>query len=95
MKNIIIYKYYYTKMNQNQNKFVITNMDLCKKNNYGEEDLIYNIDILCPSIILKTQKKLSNNFIKNYILNEKYAKIREDSDITIYDLCNFYPNFTF
>ena len=71
----------------------ITNEDLCKKNDYLEKDLIDNIDNLFPSIILKTQKKLSDDFIIKYILSEDYAQIREDYDITLNDLVNYYPNF--
>ena len=39
-----------------------------EKDNYSEQDLIDNIDNLFPSIILKTQKKLSDSFIIKYIL---------------------------
>jgi hypothetical protein len=34
-----------------------------------------------------------NSFIMKYILSDDYAKIREDYDITINDLVNYYPNF--
>jgi hypothetical protein len=80
-------------MNQLDYKITISNKDLREKDNYSEQDLIDNIDNLFPSIILKTQKKLSDSFIIKYILSDNYAKIREDYDITINDLCNYYPNF--
>jgi len=74
-------------------QITITNNDLRNKNNYSDEILINNINYLCPSVILKTQKNISNDFIKKYILSEDYAKIREDYDITLIDLCNYFPNY--
>ncbi len=74
---------------------IIKNTDLHKNNYYSVEDLIENIDNLFPSIIIKTQKNLTDEFIIKYILNEKYAKTREDDDITLNDLINYYPNFGF
>ena len=76
-------------------KIIITNRDLYKKNDYAVEDLIENIDNLFPSTIIKTQKKLTDDFIEKYILSEDYAKIREDYDITLNDLINYYPNYGF
>ena len=80
-------------MNQQDNLIKISNKELHEKNNYSEQVLINNIDNLFPSIILKTQKNLSDKFIIKYILSEDYAKIREDYDITINDLSNYFPNF--
>ena len=74
---------------------IITNRDLRVKHDYSVDELIENIDNLFPSIILKTQKKLTNEFIKKYILSEDYAQIREDYDITINYLINYYPNYSF
>ena len=53
-------------------KIIITNRDLYKKNDYAVEDLIENIDNLFPSTIIKTQKKLTDDFIEEYILSEDY-----------------------
>ena len=80
-------------MNKQDNIIPISNKNLHEKNNYSEQVLIDNIDKLFPSVILKTQKNLSDDFIIKYILSEDYAKIREDHDITINDLSNYFPNF--
>lgn len=75
-----------------QNKLIISNMDLYQ-NQYDEYVLINNIDNLSPHSILTTQKKLSNEFISNYILNPKYAIFREDNDITLQDILRYHPDF--
>lgn len=73
---------------------LITNIDL-KYNQYDEKTLSFNMEkgTICPNFILKTQKDLSNEFIVEYILNEKYAVFREDYDITINKVIGLFPNF--
>lgn len=73
---------------------IIKNIDL-NYNQYDEKTLSYNMDngTICPYAVLKTQKDLSNEFIVEYILNEKYAVFREDFDITINKVIGLFPNF--
>lgn len=75
---------------------MITNIDL-NYNQYDEKTLSYNMEkgTLCPYSVLKTQKDLSNEFIVEYILNEKYAVFREDYDITINKIIGLFPNFAY
>lgn len=79
-------------MDKNNTK--IKNNDLYKYHYFSEQNLIENIEELFPSTILKTQKNISDDFIVKYILSEKYAKIREDREITINELSNYFPNFS-
>ena len=79
--------------NQNNIK-LISNIDL-NNNKYDEKTLEYNMErgTIYPYTVLKTQKNLSNEFIVEYILNEKYAVFREDFDITINKVIGLFPNF--
>lgn len=72
----------------------INNDDLSSKQ-YDESILVYNMKrgTLTPYMIIKYQKKLSNEFIAGYILNEKYAAFNEDYDITINKIILKYPDF--
>lgn len=73
---------------------LITNIDL-NYNQYDEKTLSFNMEegTISPYSVLKTQKDLSNEFIVEYILNEKYAVFREDRDITINKVIGLFPNF--
>ena len=71
----------------------ITNMDLYSYQ-YDENTLILNMENLSPYSLLTTQKKLSNEFIFNFILNPKYYVFREDEEITIHDILRYHPNFS-
>ena len=72
----------------------IENKDLIFKQ-YDEKTLIFNIERckLTPNMILIHQKNLSNEFIIEYILNEKYAVFNKDFDITINKVIGLHPNF--
>lgn len=48
---------------------------------------------ITPYYVLCFQKDLSNEFIVKYILNKKYAVFREDRDITINKIIEYFPNF--
>ena len=50
----------------------ITNLDLYY-GQYSVDTLAYNMNNLSPHSILTTQCALTNEFIWNYILNQKYA----------------------
>lgn len=67
--------------------------DDLENNQYPEEVLIYNIDKLFVSAILRTQKNLSIEFIHNFILNEEYQVDRKDKDLTIYDIIKHQPHY--
>jgi hypothetical protein len=65
-------------------------------NQYDEKILIDNIDNLTPIDIIKTQRNLSGEFIKKYILESK--KLNNDNnddedDITMSILYMYQPNF--
>jgi len=72
----------------------IENKDLMS-NQYDEKTLIFNMELgkLTPNMVLIHQKKLSNEFIFKYILNEKYAVFNKDFDITINKIIGLHPNF--
>ncbi len=72
----------------------IKNIDLLD-NKYDEQTLKYNMEKgnLSPYMVMKHQYNLSNEFIFEYILNEKYAVFREDFDITINKIIGFFPDF--
>jgi hypothetical protein len=76
----------------NDNVVKITNLDLYS-NQYDEQILVHNMCKLSPHSILTTQSNLSNNFIWNYVLNKKYHIFREDRDITLQEVLNYYPDF--
>jgi len=67
----------------------LTDIDL-HFNRYDEKTLIENIDNLTPISIIKTQKNLSNDFIKKYILENRK---NDDDDITMSILLMYQPNF--
>lgn len=56
-------------------------------NQYDEKILIENIKNLTPIDIIKTQKNLSKDFIKKYIL------ANDEDDITMSILNMYQPNF--
>lgn len=72
----------------------IKNIDLLN-NKYDENTLKFNMENgnLSPYMVLKYQINLSNEFIFEYILNEKYAVFRNDYDITINKVIGIHPNF--
>ena len=55
----------------NKNIKIVENIDLFR-NQYNEEVLIYNINNLTTYDIVRTQHKLSKEFINQYILNSEY-----------------------
>ncbi len=72
----------------------IKNEDLLS-NQYDEQTLKFNMvqGNITPSIVLVYQNNLSNEFIFEYVLNEKYAIFRNDKDITINKVIGLHPNF--
>jgi len=72
----------------------INNEDLLF-NQYDEQTLRINMKQgkITPNMVLRHQKKLSNEFIFEYILNEKYAIFRNDYDITINKVIGLFPDF--
>jgi hypothetical protein len=62
---------------------------------YNEQILKYNMEQgkITPNMVLKHQKNLSNEFIFEYIINEKYAIFMKDYDITINKVIGLHPNF--
>jgi hypothetical protein len=70
----------------------ITNNDLYNKI-FSEKILIQNIDNLFVNTIINTQKNLSDDFINNYVLNEKYHKDRRD-DMTIFEIFQMQPQYS-
>lgn len=63
-------------------------------NQYDEKILIDNINNLTPIVIIKTQKNLSKDFIKNYILAKiKDCNNSDEDDITISILQMYQPNY--
>jgi hypothetical protein len=73
------------------NNIIISNIDLLNKR-YDESILINNIHRLSLETIVRSQKKLSKEFIDNYILSDKYVKFPED-DITINTLYMYQPYY--
>lgn len=61
--------------------------------NYNDEEieLINNINSYDLLQVLRT-KKLSFNFVINYILNEKYQLTRKEKNITIETVINYQPH---
>jgi len=78
-----------------QNDIKLIKNDNLYNNQYDEKTLSFNMEngTISPYLVLKTQKNLSNEFIVEYILNEKYAVFREDYDITINKVVGLFPNF--
>ena len=72
----------------NQNNKVINNIDLFKNFQYIEEVLINNIENFSTYDIIRTQKKLSKYFIRNYILNIKY-----NDEVTLQTIRNYQPHY--
>lgn len=69
----------------------VTNQDLLKKQ-YDEDILKKNIEFLSVTRIIETQKNLSDDFIDNFILNDKYQQTHDD-EITISKLLNCQPQY--
>jgi hypothetical protein len=71
-----------------ENNIIIRNIDLfCKF--YSEKVLINNIKNISRYDILRTQPRLSKEFIDNYILTDD----DDDDDITIETLYNYQPYY--
>jgi hypothetical protein len=72
----------------------IENKDLLR-NQYDEYILKFNMENrrITPYMVLNHQNNLSNEFIFDYILNEKYAIFDNDYDITLNIVIGIYPNF--
>lgn len=70
---------------------IVTNQDLLK-NQYNEDTLKKNIESLSVTRIIETQKNLSDDFIDNFILNDKYQQTHDD-EITISKLLNCQPQY--
>jgi len=69
-----------------ENNIIIRNIDLfCKF--YSEKVLINNIKNISRYDVLRTQPRLSKEFIDNYILTD------DDDDITIETLYNYQPYY--
>lgn len=64
---------------------------LTKEKQYNEKELIKMIENLevTQMNVLITQKNLSLQFCKNYILNEEYSITDEDLYIDIYDVIKY------
>jgi hypothetical protein len=72
----------------NEDNIIIKNIDLfC--NFYTEKVLINNINHISTYDIVKTQPRLSNKFIDEYILNDDY----NNDDVTINTLYNYQPYY--
>ena len=71
-----------------ENNIIIRNIDLfCKF--YSEKVLINNIKHISKYDVLRTQPRLSKEFIDNYILTDD----DDDDDITIETLYNYQPYY--
>ena len=71
-----------------ENNIIIRNIDLfCKF--YSEKVLINNIKNISRYDVLRTQPRLSKEFIDNYILTDD----DDDDDITIETLYNYQPYY--
>ena len=71
----------------NQDNNIINNIDLFK-NQYNEKVLIDNIENFSLYDIVKTQKKLSKQFIHHYILNTTY-----NNEVTLETIQNYQPHY--
>ena len=73
---------------------IIENKDLMFRQ-YDEYVLKFNIinKNITPYMILIHQKNLSNEFLFEYVLNEKYCVFKKDFDITIDKVIGLFPNF--
>lgn len=67
-----------------------------KKNQFSEEDLMYVMDncSIGSRVVLETQKGLSSQFCKKYILNDKYWIFDYDSDITLSEVLIYQPHLS-
>ncbi len=68
----------------------IRNSDLYN-NQYCEEILILNIDVLSLELIIKTQRNLSIGFIDEYIFDSKYVK--DNDAISFKKVCIYQPSY--
>jgi hypothetical protein len=74
-----------------ENNIIIRNIDLfCKF--YSEKVLINNIKNISRYDVLRTQPRLSKEFIDNYILTDDDDD-DDDDDITIETLYNYQPYY--
>ena len=76
---------------------LIDDNDLNSFLQYNEKTLGFNIErgTLSPYQVYRTQKNLSNEFIVEYILNEKYGVSIKENDITINKIIGKFPNFAY
>ena len=71
----------------------ITNDDL-KKNKYTMEELKNNIYCVSLLEILKTQK-LTVDFCVNYLLNDDFHLVEEETNISMYLITQYQPHISY